>query len=81
MIFRSHRLHELLDSVNPDVLEVSDKLTLLAAARWARERGIDARSSRMSGLTPSCVDGCQSSCPFIERPTPGTRSCPKSSTR
>jgi alpha-1,6-mannosyltransferase len=40
MIFRSHRLHELLDSVNPDVLEVSDKLTLLAAARWDRERGI-----------------------------------------
>ena len=40
MIFRSHRLHESSDSVNPDVLEVSDKLTLLAAARWARERGI-----------------------------------------
>jgi alpha-1,6-mannosyltransferase len=40
MIFRTRRLHELLNSMNPDVLEVSDKLTLLAAARWARERGV-----------------------------------------
>jgi alpha-1,6-mannosyltransferase len=26
--------------MNPDVVEVSDKLTLVAAARWARQRGI-----------------------------------------
>jgi alpha-1,6-mannosyltransferase len=31
---------KLLDKLKPDVVEVSDKLTLVAAARWARERGI-----------------------------------------
>jgi alpha-1,6-mannosyltransferase len=40
MILRSRHIFELLDSVNPDVVEVSDKLTLVAAARWARQRGI-----------------------------------------
>jgi alpha-1,6-mannosyltransferase len=40
MILRSRHLLELLDRVNPDVVEVSDKLTLVAAARWARQRGI-----------------------------------------
>jgi alpha-1,6-mannosyltransferase len=40
MILRSRHLLELLDSLNPDVVEVSDKLTLVAAARWARQRGI-----------------------------------------
>jgi alpha-1,6-mannosyltransferase len=40
MILRPRHLVKLLDSVNPDVVEVSDKLTLIAAARWARQRGI-----------------------------------------
>jgi alpha-1,6-mannosyltransferase len=40
MIFRSRHLLELLDSLKPDVVEVSDKLTLVVAARWARQRGI-----------------------------------------
>jgi len=40
VIGRTHDLLKLLDSLNPDVVEVSDKLTLVAAARWARERGL-----------------------------------------
>jgi alpha-1,6-mannosyltransferase len=30
----------LLDDVTPDLVEVSDKLTMVAAARWARQRGV-----------------------------------------
>jgi alpha-1,6-mannosyltransferase len=40
IIGRTRELRRLLDRVQPDVLEVSDKLTLLVAARWARERGV-----------------------------------------
>jgi alpha-1,6-mannosyltransferase len=40
MISRTRDLLTLLDSLNPDVVEVSDKLTLVAAARWARQRGV-----------------------------------------
>ena len=40
MILRPRRLHNLLESLRPDVVEVSDKLTLIGAARWARRQGI-----------------------------------------
>jgi alpha-1,6-mannosyltransferase len=40
IIGRTRVLRRLLDRLEPDVLEVSDKLTLLVAARWARERGV-----------------------------------------
>jgi alpha-1,6-mannosyltransferase len=40
MILKLGCLFKLLDSVNPDAVEVSDKLTLVAAARWARRRGV-----------------------------------------
>ncbi|GAA2710692.1 MULTISPECIES: glycosyltransferase [Streptomyces] len=33
-------LHRLLDRLAPDALEVSDKLTLVGAAAWARKRGV-----------------------------------------
>ncbi|HUC04220.1 MAG TPA: glycosyltransferase [Acidimicrobiales bacterium] len=40
MILRRRALSELLDRLDPDAVEVSDKLTLVAAAGWARRRGI-----------------------------------------
>jgi glycosyltransferase involved in cell wall biosynthesis len=40
MILRPQRLHTLLEGLRPDVVEVSDKVTLLSAAHWARQRGI-----------------------------------------
>jgi alpha-1,6-mannosyltransferase len=40
VISKTGALLKLLDRLKPDVVEVSDKLTLVAAARWARERGI-----------------------------------------
>jgi alpha-1,6-mannosyltransferase len=40
LIGRTRDLRRLLDRAQPDVLEVSDKLTLVVAARWARERGV-----------------------------------------
>lgn len=40
VIRRTRELRRLLDEVQPDALEVSDKLTLVAAAPWARERGV-----------------------------------------
>jgi alpha-1,6-mannosyltransferase len=40
IIGRTRDLRRLLDRVQPDVLEVSDKLTLIVAARWAHERGV-----------------------------------------
>ena len=40
MILQPRRLFDLLDSLQPDAVEVSDKLTLVAAARWAGDRGI-----------------------------------------
>lgn len=40
VICSTSELYALLESVQPDAIEVSDKLTLVATARWARERGI-----------------------------------------
>jgi alpha-1,6-mannosyltransferase len=40
VICDTRHLMRLLDEVEPDVVEVSDKLTLVAAARWARDRGV-----------------------------------------
>jgi alpha-1,6-mannosyltransferase len=40
VITRTGDLLKLLDSLRPDVVEVSDKLTMIVAARWARRRGI-----------------------------------------
>jgi alpha-1,6-mannosyltransferase len=40
MIVRRRDVLTLLESLGPDAVEVSDKLTLLTAARWARRRGI-----------------------------------------
>jgi alpha-1,6-mannosyltransferase len=40
MILRRRDVLGLLDGVGPDAVEVSDKLTLLPAARWARRHGI-----------------------------------------
>jgi alpha-1,6-mannosyltransferase len=34
------RIHELLDRINPDVLEVSDKFSVAWLTGWARKRGV-----------------------------------------
>jgi len=40
MICGTRRVLRLLDDLHPDAIEVSDKTTLVAAARWARDRGV-----------------------------------------
>ena len=40
VLLRRREVLALLDSLNPDAVEVSDKLTLVVAAPWARRRGI-----------------------------------------
>jgi alpha-1,6-mannosyltransferase len=40
MILRRRDVLDLLERLDPDAVEVSDKLTLLPAAHWARRRGI-----------------------------------------
>ncbi|MFI9723038.1 glycosyltransferase [Streptomyces sp. NPDC052396] len=42
MVLSRARLHRLLDRLAPDSLEVSDKLTLVHTAHWARQRGVRA---------------------------------------
>jgi alpha-1,6-mannosyltransferase len=69
MILRRRDVLGLLDSVGPDAVEISDKLTLLPAARWARRHGIRCTllsheridailRSRVPGLVPlgRCAD-------------------------
>jgi alpha-1,6-mannosyltransferase len=40
VITATRALEALLERLEPDAVEVSDKLTLVAAARWARRRGV-----------------------------------------
>lgn len=40
MVLAPRLLSTLLDRIGPDAVEVSDKLTLVAAARWARRCGV-----------------------------------------
>jgi alpha-1,6-mannosyltransferase len=42
MIFRPERVLRILDSLGPDSVEVSDKVTLAGAGPWARARGVRA---------------------------------------
>jgi alpha-1,6-mannosyltransferase len=40
MILRAEKVLDILEELNPDSIEVSDKATLAAAGPWARERGV-----------------------------------------
>lgn len=42
MIWRQSSVRRVLDDLSPQSVEVSDKATLLAAAGWARDRGVAA---------------------------------------
>lgn len=42
MIHRFSRVRDLLEELQPDSVEVSDKATLAAAGPWARQRGVGA---------------------------------------
>jgi alpha-1,6-mannosyltransferase len=42
MILRTDKVLEILAGLNPDSIEVSDKVTLAAAGPWAQERGVRA---------------------------------------
>ena len=42
LIASARRVLDVLDSLRPDAVEVSDKLTLVAAGRWGGRRGVSA---------------------------------------
>jgi alpha-1,6-mannosyltransferase len=40
VVWSASRIRQVLTDIRPDVVELSDRLTLLSAARWARRQGV-----------------------------------------
>src|SRR6185503_7378412 len=56
MILRTGAVERLLERLNPDVIEVSDKYTLTAVADWAAKRGVAAvlfSHERLDAIVPA----------------------------
>jgi alpha-1,6-mannosyltransferase len=59
VLLRKHRVARLLETIRPDVLEVSDRSTLRWTGQWARERGIPAvmvSHESLAALLPPLAD-------------------------